>query len=856
MRKREYLLFIILLITQVSAATGLQDITHVIVTFEDHVDSNSKVIDSVIRNIPNDEIDIKHEYKFYNGFSAEVTPDGIKQLENDPRIKLVQPTKNYYIDITEGIKLINASIVHQRQLKNMNLTGSGQTICIVDTGINYTHESFGSCARGDFLAGNCSKIINGTDTVNSDNDPYDDQGHGTHVAGIAAANGSVIGIGPDARLAIAKVCDSSGVCSDADVKAGIEWCTLYAEQYNISVISMSLGDGASYTNATCPSDWDTEILTAVSKNITVVASSGNENYTEGISHPACADNVISVGATYDKDIGSRSWCLKSPCVSSNRCTDAETYADLLTCFSNRASNLDILAPGAIITSLSYDGSTEDRSGTSMATPFVAGMLSVMYQYTLLENGERLNNTIAWAILNQSGVKVKDNVTNYTFSRVELNNAIILLDKQPPVMTNWTRDVENVTNNTNVTFSVTTSDTHLSDVLFESNFEENMTNYTMIKEAGNYSFFVYGGNFTPGKVVSYRFIAIDDNENQNHTAQESFTVQSIPNPLNVELIFPDNDTYLNYSSINFRFNASDNNSEVINCSLYINDLYNQTNTSTLSYQLTNFTISLDEGLATWQISCNGSGNSNITSEKRILHVDKTIPTVSLSSPSDGAAQTSTQVNLDYTPIDTNIANCSLFIDNSFSKSASLSSSGGSERFSNTFSDNTTYNWMVQCTDLANQFGLSETRTFSIAVPEPTESSSDSGGSGGGASTSSDGGGGASSETNELSDNVAETEEDVKTENEKVEVVEEKPTEVVKQPVTETEPENIITGRSVLDTIKLANIPFGAVATGAGAVVLAGISWLFVRSKWRKLREVGYNKIDKKVEDLEKKGKNSS
>ena len=146
-----------------------------------------------------------------------------------------------------------------------------QTVCVIDTGIDYNHTGLG----GGF--GN--KVIAGQDFANNDSDPMDDNGHGTHVAGIIASSDSAYrGVAPDAKLAAMKVCNAGGSCEDADVLAGFDWCIDNAEAYNISVISISLGGGSytSYCDETLDfAAYSQAIANAAGKNISVVAATGN-----------------------------------------------------------------------------------------------------------------------------------------------------------------------------------------------------------------------------------------------------------------------------------------------------------------------------------------------------------------------------------------------------------------------------------------------------------------------------------------------------------------------------------------------------------------------------------------------------
>ena len=210
-------------------------------------------------------------------------------------------------------------------------TGSASvTIAVIDTGVDYTHQD---------LKGKC---VAGYNYVDRNSDPMDDHGHGTHVAGIAAALGNnstgVAGVDWQARIMPIKVLDAQGSGYDSDVAAGIR----YAADHGAEVINMSLGSSEySYT-------LDEAVNYAYNKGLTVVAASGNEGSSVG--YPAACDHVIAVGAL-------------------------ESNNDLAY-FSNRGPEQDLTAPGVSILS-TLPGDYGKMSGTSMASPVVAGCASLV-----------------------------------------------------------------------------------------------------------------------------------------------------------------------------------------------------------------------------------------------------------------------------------------------------------------------------------------------------------------------------------------------------------------------------------------------------------------------------------------------
>jgi subtilisin family serine protease len=209
--------------------------------------------------------------------------------------------------------------------------GSSQvTIAVIDTGVDYTHPDL------------AAKCVAGYNFVAHNTNPMDDHGHGTHVAGIAAAasnNGTgVAGVDWQARIMPVKVLNAQGSGYDSDVASGIR----YAADNGAGVINMSLGSPEySYT-------LEEAVNYAYNKGVTIIAAAGNDGGAVG--YPAACDHVIAVGAT---DSGDR-----------------------LASFSNRGPGLDLTAPGVNILS-TVPGGYQKMSGTSMASPIVAGCASLV-----------------------------------------------------------------------------------------------------------------------------------------------------------------------------------------------------------------------------------------------------------------------------------------------------------------------------------------------------------------------------------------------------------------------------------------------------------------------------------------------
>lgn len=209
--------------------------------------------------------------------------------------------------------------------------GDGVTVAIVDSGID--------CRHPDIL----SQCVIGRDFVNNDDDPADDHGHGTHVAGIVGAVGDnnlgIVGVAHRARLMPVKALGAGGSGRHSEIAAGITWAT----DWGAKVINLSLG--APFGSATL----ENAINYAWGKGVVVVCAAGNDGSATD-HYPAAYKNCISVAAT--------------------------NSADQRAPFSNYAASVDVAAPGVSILSTTR-GSYQAWDGTSMAAPNVAGVVALI-----------------------------------------------------------------------------------------------------------------------------------------------------------------------------------------------------------------------------------------------------------------------------------------------------------------------------------------------------------------------------------------------------------------------------------------------------------------------------------------------
>ncbi|MEU3617231.1 S8 family peptidase [Streptomyces sp. NPDC006872] len=271
-----------------------------------------------------------------NGYTATLSAAEARRLAADPAVAVVEQNQTVKVtDTTQSSAPWGLDRVDQTSLPLSgtytypDTAGSGVTAYVIDTGVRITHSQ---------ISGRASY---GYDAVDGDTTASDGNGHGTHVATTIA--GSTYGIAKKANIVAVRVLDNSGSGTTAGVIAGINWVT--ANHSGPSVANMSLGGGASTT-------LDTAVANSIASGVTYAVAAGNSAANASSYSPARVASAITVGAT--------------------------TSTDAKASYSNYGSILDIFAPGSSITAGWYtsDTATNTISGTSMATPHVAGAAAV------------------------------------------------------------------------------------------------------------------------------------------------------------------------------------------------------------------------------------------------------------------------------------------------------------------------------------------------------------------------------------------------------------------------------------------------------------------------------------------------
>ena len=269
-----------------------------------------------------------------NGFSATMDDAAVDELREDPRVAFIQADQVVHATETQsptpswGLDRVDQEALPADDSYTYNETGTGVTAYIIDTGINAAHNDFGGRVGEGF------SVIDGG--------PEDANGHGTHVAG--TVGGEKHGIAKEVALEPVRVLDENGSGSTSGVVEGVDWVAQNAS--GPSVANMSLGG---------PSDpaLDEAVSGAIEAGVTFAVAAGNDNGADACgSSPASVPEAVTVASTAKDDAASD--------------------------FSNGGSCVDLAAPGTDIKSDWIGGpdATNTISGTSMATPHVAGVAAL------------------------------------------------------------------------------------------------------------------------------------------------------------------------------------------------------------------------------------------------------------------------------------------------------------------------------------------------------------------------------------------------------------------------------------------------------------------------------------------------
>lgn len=338
-------------------ALGRQERIAVVVTFEGpgNAASARKAIG---------DFELRREFTIIRGFAATMTAEQVRALARVPGVFRVEEDFRVSINLDAAQRDFGTEAARSAY----PVDGAGVKICIIDTGVDPGHEQLDN-----------GKVVDWTDYVNGLLAPYDDHGHGTHVASIAAGDGvggsaaqKYQGVAPKATLAVAKALNSSGYGNDSVIVDAVGWCVGSGAR----VISMSLGSDTASDGLDALSQ---AVNAAFQAGVVPLAAAGNAgDFPSTIGSPGAAADAITVAACaeYSAPVGAAN---HSEGISLAYFSSRGPIVDSLGNF--KYLKPDICAPGLTITAANANTGAgyATYSGTSMATPFAAGTVALALQ---------------------------------------------------------------------------------------------------------------------------------------------------------------------------------------------------------------------------------------------------------------------------------------------------------------------------------------------------------------------------------------------------------------------------------------------------------------------------------------------
>lgn len=337
-------------LVQATLNSGNSGAIPIIISYKNHKSMARGKVSSLSKNL-------RYELPVVNGYACEMTPEAILEINSDPNIEFISYDTPVFAVMDIAGKTIGADRAHKS-----GHTGKGVTVALIDTGVSPHRD----------IVYPTNRIVGFKDFIKDESEPYDDNGHGTHCAGILASNGfsskgKYTGIAPEASILSVKILDENGNGTTSDILSAVQWIIDTKEVYKTKVVNFSLGTTAQYRERKDP--LVKAANRAIESGMTVVAAVGNSGPARNtILSPATGRYVISVGAADDN---------KTP----------QTSDDFIASFSSRGPTYDrirkpdLVAPGVDIMSLSYKNHSgyASLSGTSMATPMVSGVAALLYE---------------------------------------------------------------------------------------------------------------------------------------------------------------------------------------------------------------------------------------------------------------------------------------------------------------------------------------------------------------------------------------------------------------------------------------------------------------------------------------------
>lgn len=371
------------------------------------------------REVPG--LTITHTYRHVPAVAGSIKRSALELLKNDPDVASIE------VDGVGTGHLKEAAVATgvDRVRETYGLTGKGVRVAVLDSGASITHPDLRSSivAQSCFTRNACppNRTVTGTSAE-------DDHGHGSNVTGIITSDGVLAprGLAPDAEIVAVKINDQNNSGQESDWVAGLDWVYDNLATLKVRVVNMSIGTFQLHPEGAECDSRHPAMVRAV-KNLTdagvvVFAATGNSGSPTHLGSPSCNTGVVAVGATYDANMGHQ-----PPGAATYydrwrgnfaRCGDDTSSVDQITCFTNSNARLDLVAPGAAISSDAARGRTDTYWGTSQASPVAAAVAALMLQCNPALTPAQIKQAMV-----ATGFKVMDPKNRLTFPSLRAFDAV-------------------------------------------------------------------------------------------------------------------------------------------------------------------------------------------------------------------------------------------------------------------------------------------------------------------------------------------------------------------------------------------------------------------------------------------------
>ena len=551
--------------------------------------------DNTLKEIANEDYQLIHNYKAVPAMVIRSSGKVIKQLAKSPFVEKIG------LDNSGGRGHLNDAIPQTNidLVKALPLSGAGVEVAIIDSGLDQDHPDFANRVASQVcFASDCNTSI------------YDQNGHGTNVAGIIAGSGGIApqGGSPEVTLHILKVLDASNSFStSSQIVSALDH--IITNLPKVSIINMSLGTNQLFTSS-CDdySSWTRTLADAVNqlndRGVTLFASAGNEGDNTAITAPACLTNVIAVGATWDDRISNYT----------GLCTELSPVGGEITCFSNSSENVDIFAPGALITSTGLNGGISNFAGTSMASPLAASCAALLRQSHPTITPLELRN----ALVENGGATVTDSAGRI-FPSLDCESAYLSLPtNQLPTLTRLSPQTPLISTDTVVDFSVRADDNEDGDISAQVTWLVNNVSTATIGSSFNHTF-ALGEHTVTAKVI--------DSANNEATLSWNVSVIAEDKPPTLTRLSPQTPLITTETILDFSVRADDN--EDGDISTQVTWFVNNVSTATIGGSF-NHTFALGEHTVTAKILDSADNEATLSWNVSVIAEDQP-PTLTRLSP---------------------------------------------------------------------------------------------------------------------------------------------------------------------------------------------------------------------------------